>query len=83
MSKCSQCGSEIPEDDMAGAGDMRNMFKAFGRANNPINDMLIGLANAWKCDRCGDWLCTECTPKNPRGVREAPHPECGGTFRAP
>ncbi len=46
---------------------------------------MASVAQAWRCDQCGRWICNDCILPfviKTRG-RRMRHKGCGGVFRAP
>jgi hypothetical protein len=54
----------------------------------PLDDTARNLSSAmeaWRCDRCGRWICNECIlPFVIKSrARKMRHRDCGGIFKAP
>ncbi len=84
MPNCAACGKSIPYRDMQ---SKRGPFGGHG-SDDIIAAMgadMSAATSAWKCDRCGDWICNDCVCSLVVGHQAGgiQHSNCGGTFRSP
>ncbi len=84
MVTCSDCGKQIPADEMAGARGMR-VWEEHRPELAAALEVQQMVTKAYKCDGCGKWICNECVSSfiSSHGPFPIEHGNCGGTFRAP
>jgi len=88
MPKCGLCGKSIPPKEMESRKDALDLLGASNSGSSPLDELYrsaIGATQAWKCDRCGEWICNACVTNTviTRQTGQIQHSGCGGMFRAP
>ena len=91
MAKCALCGKQIPAEEMEsrkGVLGILGVGESGEFRDSPLDDLyrsIVGATQAWKCERCGEWICNSCVTttiiKHQAGAIR--HSHCGGMFRAP
>lgn len=83
--ECGRCGRRVPPDQTKSRYDaIVTELGAVGQLDEQARNVASAM-EAWKCDRCGRWICNECIlPFVIRSrARKMRHKTCGGIFLAP
>lgn len=88
MTKCAKCGKTIAAEEMESRKGVLDTLGVSSGDSSPLDDMfrtMISATQAWKCNRCGQWICNSCVTNSiiTHKASSIQHSNCGGIFRAP